>query len=285
MTPTDSVVTPPWALPASLTVSADTVRQLSPADSLRLKARADSLRASTLTEGILISAPEPVSPSMRTDDPGSISWVIAALCLLFCIVALRFRNNGRYLSSLLSDLVEVRERQNVFDDTVRETSFLVLLNILWCFSVGVLLWGVLVVTGAAPANLPAAPGMAVCAGVAVIYELFMTGAYSLTGNVFRDRVQAGMWIRGFLASQALMSIPFLFIAMLSMTMPEWLPQLLIAAACTLVISKLLFIWKGFRIFFAGISSWVLFLYYLCSLEIIPLILTYVAASAICVYFM
>ncbi|MDE6338919.1 MAG: DUF4271 domain-containing protein [Muribaculaceae bacterium] len=48
------------------------------------------------------------------------------------------------------------------------------------------------------------------------------------------------------------------------------------------IGKIVFIYKGFRIFFQQLRSWLLFLCYLCSLEIVPLILAYLLAYQICV---
>ncbi len=233
-------------------------------------------------QGILLTPPAPKAEAdLRADNDTGLSIVLSALLLLFCIVALRVRNNGRYLSSLLYDLTEVRERHNVFDDTVRETSLLVLLNVLWCFSAGVMLWTAIAFY-TPPIPSPAPPiGMAVCAGVALAYELIMAAAYYIVGNVFNDRRHARMWLRGFLASQAMAGIPFFATALLVLTQPAWTPWLLLAAAVVFIIAKLLFIWKGFRIFFTRISSWVLFLYYLCSLEIIPLILTYAAATVLC----
>ena len=68
-----------------------------------------------------------------------MSWILTLLTVLFVIVAIRFRSNSKYLSALFRDAVEVRERRNVFDETVREESFMLILNVLWCLSVGVLL--------------------------------------------------------------------------------------------------------------------------------------------------
>lgn len=252
------------------------------ADSIAVQ---DSLpvRGDLLIEGIVIDPPPKVSPLLRDIPPAGGSWVLSVLLLFFCVVAFRVRNNGRYLSSLIYDLTQVRERHNVFDDTVRETSLLILLNILWCLSAGVTLRAMVLALGT-----PIGPGTqdptlttALCTGLTIVYALLMSAAYYVIGDVFTDRHQAGMWLRGFLASQALMSFMLLPISLLLVTMPAWTEGLLIAAAVALVLSKLLFIWKGFRIFFTRISSWVLFLYYLCSLEIIPLILIYVAATEIC----
>ncbi|MDE5870106.1 MAG: DUF4271 domain-containing protein, partial [Muribaculaceae bacterium] len=61
----------------------------------------------------------------------------------------------------------------------------------------------------------------------------------------------------------------------------WTVGLLEIAAGVFILGKIMFIYKGFRIFFNQISSWMLFLYYLCSVEIVPLILTYFATLQLC----
>ena len=300
MTPADTLQTAANAVPhVAPRARVDTTKshpavapQLSAADSLRIKHRADSLRATTLTEGIVLTSPAPAEAPVRREPLFSLSWVTGSLLLVFCIVAIKFKNNGRYLTSLFSELFEVRERHNVFDDTVRETSFLLLLNLQWCLAAGVCLYYAVVWTagyGFLPPGIAAAPldplqapmNMALCAAVAMGYAALMAAAYYITGNVFTDARQARMWLRGFLASQGFMSVPILIVALLLLSKPEWTGGLLIAGLTALIIAKILFIWKGLRIFFTRISSWVLFLYYLCSLEIIPLILTYIAATVIC----
>lgn len=252
----------------------------------------DSLAAGNRMKAIVLVDDRPMTVS-PTERPDSFQWqnslTVAILLVLFSLCAIRFRGNRHFPKSLLRDLTEVRERHNVFDETVRETSFLTLLNLLFCASAGTLLYRALCTFGAPagfPGRLPAfrdaAPLMtAVCMGVCVAYTLVMTCAYTIVGNVFSDRHHAAMWARGFTASQALLSLPLLLLALLCICCPQWSPEILATAASAFIITKIAFIVKGFRIFFTQISSWILFLYYLCSLEIIPLILTYLAALALC----
>ena len=90
-----------------------------------------------------------------------------------------------------------------------------------------------------------------------------------------------MWVRGAAATngaEAFLLFPF---ALLALTQPEWNPGVLILAGIVFILGKFLFIFKGFRIFFNQFSSWLLFLYYLCSLEIIPLLLTYGLTLTLC----
>ena len=77
----------------------------------------------------------------------NLSWVAAALTVLFCIAGLRYKSNVRYMRALLRETVEVRERHNVFDDTVRETSFMFLLMLLCAGSAGLLLYSAMASSG------------------------------------------------------------------------------------------------------------------------------------------
>ncbi|MDE7412629.1 MAG: DUF4271 domain-containing protein [Muribaculaceae bacterium] len=233
------------------------------------------------------------SPVIRDEKPAqenpydALSWVWLFLAALFCAVALKFKNNAHYIRAVVSDLTVVRVRHNAFDDTVRETSFLVLLNVLWIVSCGVLLWKVVMITtGNNPFGsfgIPDRPaeGIGICTLMVGIYDLVMFSAYWIIGFVFSDRDHARMWVKGAGASQGLEAMLLLPIAALTISYAPWSEILLEIAAGLFILGKIIFIYKGFRIFFTQISSWMLFLYYLCSVEIVPLILTYLATLQLC----
>ncbi|MDE6670133.1 MAG: DUF4271 domain-containing protein [Muribaculaceae bacterium] len=243
-----------------------------------------------LNEGIILTPPPRIELKGEGGQTLGMSFILLGLFVIFATVCLRFKNNVRYLQVLWRDLIEIRMRHNVFDDTVRETSFLVLLNLLWCASAGVLLHSLVTLTWnnglTAADSRPPLPEwsplpMAICIGVATCYTLFMLGALWITGMVFTDRGRAALWVKGYSAAQGLLSFIFFPLALLCQSYPDEQMTFLYVAGGALAIAKLIFIWKGLRIFFNQFSSWVLFLYYLCSLEIVPLILTYIAAMLLC----
>ncbi|MDE6335094.1 MAG: DUF4271 domain-containing protein, partial [Muribaculaceae bacterium] len=255
-----------------------------------INAANDSVKLKTKTFGMVLDAPEVPTVKESNSRNMGMSFILAGLFLLFCILGLRFRNNSKYISALLHNLVDVRERSNVFDETVRETAFIVLLNLLWSCSAGIVLCALLAYTvpadPAASFGLPALtakPALctAVCMGLMILYTCGMALAYLTVGTVFYDALHAKMWLKGFCASQGLLAIVFFPLALLLLYCPQWWQELLWTALGCFLITKFVFIWKGFRIFFTQFSSWVLFLYYLCSLEIVPLILTYWAACQLC----
>lgn len=246
----------------------------------------DSIPAGQTLDGIVLQAPGPVAapPQPRPDH---LSWVYLAMALMFCLVAFRLHNNSRCWGATLNDLLDTRERHNVFDETARETSFLVLMNLLWCAAAGVLLWkSVLMLAPDIPwysfsISGDAALGIALCAGMCAAYNAVMLLAYWVVGNVFTDPAQTGSWVRGAAAANALEAVAMFPLALTVMVWPQWTSILLICAASVMFLGKILFIFKGFRIFFSGFASLLLFLYYLCSLEIVPLLLTYVLTLEVC----
>lgn len=268
----------PMALPEADSIAVDSLM----ADSLQ----ADSivLTGETLS-GLIMESPEIHNEAPVSPDTG-MSWIYLVLILLFCGVGLRLRNSWRYIRAILNDLTDTRTRNNVFDDTVSETSFLVLLNLLWIACVGVLLWEVINLN---PGNewdslrVPhaRAEGIGLCIGVTAAYTGLMILAYWIAGNVFTDRIRAESWLKGASASSALETIVLYPVALLLLTCPQWNIELLIIGGIAFIIGKIVFIFKGFRIFFKKFTSWLLFLYYLCSLEIVPLILTYVGTMVLC----
>lgn len=216
-----------------------------------------------------------------------MSWVYLALALLFCVIGIKFKGNSRYAKALITDLTDTRLRHNAFDDTVKETTLLFLLNMMWVACAGVLLWMLVQTTitegvaGSLSIRVIQAEGIGLCAAVAGIYMLLMTTSYWVVGYVFSNKEHAKLWVKGASAAYGLETVALFPLALLSLTYPAWSTTLLIIAAGVFLFGKIIFLYKGFRIFFTQISSWLLFLYYLCSLEIVPLILVYVGAVAAC----
>ena len=249
---------------------------------------ADSVEEKEAVYGVLLTPPPPFEPPREVNHSFGMSYVLGGLFLIFIIIGIRFRNTHKYVGALLRDILETRLRHNVFDETVRETSFLMLLNLLWCCSSGVMLYGVIryLLPGEGdsfpyPVAGDEALSTALCMGVAVAYSIFMCVSYYVVGNVFSDKDHALLWMKGFAATQGLLAFFYFPLALLFFCWPESTLLLLWIAAIVFILGKIVFIWKGMRIFFTQFSSWLLFLYYLCSLEIVPLILAYLSAVFLC----
>ena len=252
------------------------------------EAQADSLaHVGEQVCGMVFDPLDGVQTEKHETDSSGLSWLLLLLLSVFVVISLRFRKNTRFFVAMINELTEVRERPNTFDDTVREVSFLLMLNFMWCLSAGILLLDCVEYFGL---KLPVVPGVLqsfpvapafVCVGIAVAYTLFMVAAYFVVGSVFSDMRHTETWIKGFLSAQGLDSLVLFPLSLLSLTLPGLNGLWLLVAGLAFGVTKIMFIYKGFRIFFNETASWVIFLYYLCSLEIIPLILSGVAAFHFC----
>mgnify|MGYP000807054919 FL=1 len=228
-----------------------------------------------------------------TDFTGAAgaSWVYVILFLLFFAACVRARGSLRFAGAFLRDVVGVRERNNIFDATVRETSVILIAVLLSACSIGVLLCDAV---GICSERIPALAGIPrpglhvegflpqrlVCMGIVCGYVGIMWLSYYLVGLVFSDPVHTSMWVRGFTSSVALGVAFFFPLALVDLAYPELGPYAVLIGFAMLILVKILFIVKGFRIFFTESSFWVVFLYYLCSLEIVPLALTFAIACSL-----
>lgn len=219
------------------------------------------------------------------------SWIYVILFMLFFLTCIRVRGNFKFLVSFFRDLTEVRERENLFNTTMKETSFIFLVLLLSGCSIGVLMSRAVPLFGQRlriSTELPD-PGFffggellpaVVCMAIACVYIGLMWVCYTVVGKVFSDTLHTWLWVRGFTAGTGLGAAVFFPLAILALTYPPYTAYIIAAAFVMLILVKFLFIVKGFRIFFTESSLWVVFLYYLCSLEIVPLVITFGLACSL-----
>ena len=118
-------------------------------------------------------------------------------------------------------------------------------------------------------------------GVGALY-FFQSVAYSLLGYTFATTGQhSKIWKEGYIASQSLMGIIILPMVMaLNITSGDvemWLYMSIIA----FILLRIAFIIKGFRIFFTKMQHALYFILYLCTVEIIPVLVEWIIITAIC----
>lgn len=210
----------------------------------------------------------------RPTSPGENSGIMTLIAISFLLVAIGFKHCSRLFRTFTQDLWSVRRRANVFDDrTANETQVLVTLIIQTCVYESILL---LALTGR---HAPVTDGNAFTAtmlllGVTSSLYLFQLAAYGIIGYVFSDRTGRSQWIKGFNASQALLGFALIIPALLTIFYPASADTMLIIGAALYITARIVFICKGFRIFYHKITSLLYFILYLCSVEIIPVITAY-----------
>lgn len=276
------------------------------ADSVAFSANLDSALAAppityAVAETVVAAAePEPdpwlsgMEGEERTVPIGSDSGILSLVTGLLLMMMLIIHRCRKLFGALWQELLGMRRRANAFDDrTSGESSALTLMAVQWSVCAGILLYSALALGGAAdiasifgvhaPAPTePKAPfvATAILIGLAMAYYAAQLATYWLLGYVYADPVGRRLYVQGYTASQSLLGFALLIPALVSIFYQGAAPAMVILAALLYVLARIIFIIKGFRIFYRNFGSLLYFILYLCAVEILPLIFVYRLATKI-----
>lgn len=226
---------------------------------------------------------EPATPRGHSliHDTGSMALLLAAL--FFLVVS--YRTGYKYLEGLMHNMFSVRRRESLFEDyTVKETQILSALIALTCTFEGLLIYqGIMLWHPSLSDRLQHAMSWHVLlfVGVAVVFYLLQLLFYNVLGYIFSDKESTRVWIDGFKASQSLLGLLLFPVVAISLTLPSLCEIMLISAIILYICTRIIFICKGFRIFYSNLLSLVYFILYLCGVEIVPLIAIYGVTIKLC----
>lgn len=209
-------------------------------------------------------------PVERTVTGVNNSGLTAMLVTLLIIVILCMRNSRRLFANMGNDLTEVRSRARNFDEhTSNESRLMALFGVQLTVYLGMMLQSAACVLLGAPAfGQPFIVTLQFIA-LAAAYYVFQLMAYATVGFAFTDAERAHQWMRGFNASQALLGFALALPALVTVFYPDAAVVALIGAAAMYIIARVIYIIKGFRIFYTDFASLLYFILYLCTLEVIP----------------
>ncbi len=199
------------------------------------------------------------------------STALAALLMgLFTVTALNAPHVGRALKAYRSELWSVRRRPNVFDDQQNAPlPGAVLLALIFIVSGGTVLYNL--------HGIPSSPTFAGAAAAMTLlgcWYIFRRCAYWLVGYTFTGTEGRRRWLGGYSATQAFTGLALVVPALLTIYRPSWHGILLNISLSIYFIGQALFLIKGFRIFYHKIWSLLYFILYLCTLEILPILIVY-----------
>jgi hypothetical protein len=222
-------------------------------------------------------------------DLNQSSGTMTLIVLLFILLAVGYKHISHLLSSSFTELWTIRHRANVFDEPLGGTAPLrILLAVQFIIYGGLSLY---IGASAAEYTFQSAPTSfylptqlipvpehtfshaAVFIAAVAIYYVFQLAAYNIIGYAFATPELRAQWIRGFNASQALLGMALILPTLVMIFYPASTPVMLTISAALYLIARIIFISKGFRIFYTNFSSLLYFILYLCTLEIIPIILS------------
>ncbi len=210
----------------------------------------------------------PRQPCVATD-----SGILTLLTVMFLFVAFNFKHCAKLFRVLAVDMWSVRRRANAFDDpTANETRVLVaLLFQLWVCE-GLLAYAALSGLGYIAASASIFKPIVALSGIAGVYYLLQLVAYRFVGYLFTDPIGASQWVKGFNSSQAFLGIALMAPTLVTVFYPSATDAMLWTASGLYIAARMMFIIKGFRIFYHNFPSLLYFILYLCALELVPLIL-------------
>ena len=214
---------------------------------------------------------QPFTRSPLHDTP-SMALLLAGLLA----VALSYHKGYKYIENFFHYMFSTRRRENLFEDhTVNETGILTALIGNTCIVEGFLIYAAvrLLCPSLAPAlQANVFPHIALYCGIAVLFYVGQWLVYKIIGYTFSDKQGTKLWIDGFKATQAFLGLLLLPVLFLILLYPANGKFLLTIAALLYLVARLVFIFKGFRIFYGNLSSILYFLLYLCAVEIVPLVI-------------
>ena len=220
------------------------------------------------------------NPVARINHPGHDSGIMILITITFILISFTFNHYSRLLATYGQDLWNVRRRVNAFDEhTTNERYVIAILIFQLCVFAGILISAK--INTIIPINNDKITITTYSMmGVYGLYYLFQLATYSLVGYVFTDKINSSQWIKGFNASHIFLGFLLIIPTMVSIFYPTSTNTMVSLSIILYVIARLMFIFKGFRIFYNKIYSLFYFILYLCTLEIIPVIFMYGLAQKI-----
>ena len=210
-----------------------------------------------------------LAPASHAADMSPASGIVALIIALIALIAFESQQLRRILSSLDTDLLGVRRRDNVFDShTSAESRTIALLLILACTCEAILL----AVFTSGPAIVADGTMLASFLALSTGYYAFQWVAYSIIGYTFTDSINTAQWRKGFNLSQAMLGLALLLPAITVLYYHQSTTAPLIIALILYILARIAFLCKGFRIFYNRLPSLVYFILYLCALELIPVLI-------------
>ena len=235
--------------------------------------------ASVLVEPRVAVAAEP-----RATSPLHDNWTMLLVLTVVFLITVSYRKGYKYVADFFHNITSVREHQNMFEDhTVKETQIMTALTANTCIFGAILLY---IAYGflyhpVEPAATPVFGFVAALSAFAALFHIAMLGLCWLLGFIFSDKLSTGLWLDGVKASASMLGVMLAPITFAILIFPAFVKTGLIMAIILYFLARIIVIYKAFRIFFNNLQSLLYFILYLCSVEIVPVVLSFAGAMDLC----
>lgn len=244
----------------------------------------DYLNQQTPSDTVILTETAPVTPgwtiglegSTRQNKLSSNSGILTLIVLLFVAIALSFKDYRKLFSKFAEEMRSSRKsRANAFDERNSHESRLMFLSIIqYVVCGGIMLFALAARRGGVNIDECGFTTLALEIGVFAAYYIFDITAYSVVGYTFAGTDNMKILLRRFNSSQSILGVTLALPSLMVIFYPSSSDAMIYTSVTLYALARLLFIIKGFDIFFTNIFSLLYFILYLCAVEIIPLIYVY-----------
>lgn len=215
-------------------------------------------------------------PVMRTTGGNASADFTPTVVILMLALCLSFNTIKRIWSTLVKRLWTTKLREGYEHFTGTERRSVALMLCVTIFFMAIIWNGAMSIVHPSDFQVNITNTLRLTSIVSV-YFVFQYVTYNIIGYTFITSEGRQLWLEGFTASMALLGVVLLLPGIVVLFYPEILHFAVIFSAFIYILVRFLFICKGFRIFYTNLGSLVYFILYLCTLEIIPLVILYFIA--------
>ena len=245
----------------------------------------DSVASDALNSLPVMELPQGTAPQARTHSPLHDTGSMGLMLLGAFLITISYKSGYKYIEHFFHNMFSTRKRENIFyDHTLSETRMMSALIFNTCIMQGLLLfYGIDRWVPSLSARLHEHVFLYVAGFtlLALVFYLLQIALYRLLGYVFSDKTNTDLWLNGFKASQSLLGLLLFPLVGIMLVFPSTINFMLAASIILYFSARIVFICKGFRIFFNNLPSTIYFILYLCSAEIVPPILFCVGTVYLC----
>ena len=245
----------------------------------------DTLHSNALNSLPVMPMPEQQASKPNVESPLRSTGTMGLMLLSAFLITVSYKSGYKYIEHFFHNMFSTRKRENVFyDHTLNETRMMSALIFNTCIMMGITIF--FAVSRWQPSLAPFMHQhvflhIGIFSGLALLFYLLQIVLFKLLGYVFSDKVNTTLWLNGFKASQSLLGLLLFPIVCIMLVFDNTVNFMLILAVLLYFSARIVFICKGFRIFFNNLSSTIYFILYLCSAEIVPPILFCVGTIFLC----
>ena len=225
-----------------------------------------------------ITIPIGFEATPRPHTPVHNSSIALLLITGFLLIAIFYHRGIKYLIQAFSNITEVKDRHSIFTNiTVNETQLRFALLFQTFITEGIALFFLINNFWEIQSENSLSLAIIFCCLSAAVFYWIQMFIYHLLGFVFSDPARTRQCVESFSSVNSLLGLVLFPVVLCMIYIPACTSTMLLITGICYILSRIIFIYKGIKIFLSDIYGLVYIILYLCAVEIVPLLLFYKGA--------